>query len=860
VEDILEHVYSGGNGEGELLPVAILRDIVSGINKVVENPDADKDVDPSVAMADFQNWYEQLKGVEAPVGGAEEIGIPAEEDEDFALDVELLEAFEAEAGKNINTIFEALSVLGKTPDSQEALKNLDSACHDITSAAKMLGFTAIGDLSFKIENFADKALQGEAEFDSDKALFLRESVEAIQGVMQQKRSEKSLLPLIDSFENKLNSAEETATFENYINSAFSEDISAFIFAGKEEAFIRRYVGNVAAVLTGGAVNTWVNSLIDSPLDEWMNILSAPPQPETGKEEPVSAPAAKPAKEIVGYENSDFLLDSSAALVDSQLEMQEQLKRNKEILKELNSTQNLLNYVKSELDEIAASGADSPQKKKRQAELNSILEKAVAKMNHLVSEMGRLNTAFESRISSLDNLSFTFQRNILKARQQKAGQLYKHLEEHIAELKKFTGKEFTVEFSGESVKLDKTTLDFLYEPLKELISNAVVHGIEGPGERKKAGKPESGLINVKLSKKRNLVHLTVRDDGKGIDTALIRKKAEEKGLKIDGDETALIDTLFSSGFTLLEEKGEFAGDGEGLYQLRKTFETMRGDISLESEQGAYTQITMIFPQHLKVTDAAIISNNEDYFAIPLGADDTTTTIKKSEIVFSNGDLWVNRNGKFHPLALLSGLLSEEESKLAGNKFDAVQFKLGELDLFLVVDRVIGMETIVIRPLQKEVKAISFLAGVAQLPDSRTLLVLETDILLKELENKINFEYTVKESTVSRSQSADVKNFEHAVVFSANDVTRNFIADILREMGIETEEITEIREWTEDMDKADLLLIEEDGFHAIKEMKGLWIDAPRKIIIIHEGKLKDLPIGADGILAKPFDKEDLLKLIE
>ena len=850
LETILEEAHGKSGEDLENVPIATIRDAISVVAGVVDDPTKDSDLDYKSVLTDLNTWLDQLR---ASRFGEQDLSVE-ETLSETDTDPELLEVFDAEASQNIKTVYTALETLKSNPGDVSQINNISSATHNITSAAKMLGFSNIGDLTDKIETFSEEKIATETAFEAHQIEYFAEAVKAIESVMHGQKTEKSLAAFVNNFQSRMTQAGVTSdkSFEEYYNEVFLDDVMSMINNSKEEILIRQFVSEIAHNLTNMEEAVKIEQLINAPLNEWQEIVN------DLKPEPVVRREAVTRSANIPLDKSDMLLDSSAAMVDSQLEMQEQLKRNKEILTELNSTQNLLNYIKTELDEIAIMGDKTPDTKKRQDELTGTLDKAVAKMNHLVSEMGRINNTFESRISSFDNLTYTFQRSVLQARQIKTSTLFKDIKPFINELESVSGKNFDVKFSGGSVELDKSTLDFLHEPLKELIANAVFHGIETPEERTEQKKSKKAKIKVQLSKKRNLVQLEVHDEGRGINLANIRDVAISTNHPVPDNEEELINLIFTDGFSMVTENNEYVGDGAGLSNLKKSIETIRGDISIDSEVNVYTRIVLVFPQHLKITDAAIVSNDEDFIALPLDSEDKIVTILKSEIVVEGEDIWVAKDDKYHPAVMLNTILNNVREGLSGNKFSAIQFNLGELDLYIMVDRLIGVETIVIRPLQKEVKSLSFLAGVAQLPDFRTVLVLETDILLKDLESKLKFEYIQKSSPLSEPR-IDAPTYEHAVVFDVNEISREFLAEILRERNIETEVVSDLALWNEDMDKADLLFIDNESFHQLKTMKGLWIDAPRKIVLIHEGKLKEVPVGADALLAKPFDRDEVNNLL-
>ena len=84
-------------------------------------------------------------------------------------------------------------------------------------------------------------------------------------------------------------------------------------------------------------------------------------------------------------------------------------------------------------------------------------------------------------------------------------------------------------AGEETELDRSVIEEISDPLVHILRNAVDHGIETPEERRAAGKPETGTVTVTAWNQETYIYLSVKDDGKGIDTRTLRQKVVEKGL-------------------------------------------------------------------------------------------------------------------------------------------------------------------------------------------------------------------------------------------------------------------------------------------------------------------------------------------
>jgi two-component system chemotaxis sensor kinase CheA len=136
-----------------------------------------------------------------------------------------------------------------------------------------------------------------------------------------------------------------------------------------------------------------------------------------------------------------------------------------------------------------------------------------------------------------------------------------------------------------------------EILVHAVRNAADHGIEAPGERTAAGKDPGGTIAVTAREVYGIVHVTVRDDGRGIAAAKIRRSAVANGL-LAPDEPAtdaeLLDLLFAPGFSTSTTVTAVSGRGVGMDVIKSLVEEQGGTVTLASQEGAGTELTFTLP--------------------------------------------------------------------------------------------------------------------------------------------------------------------------------------------------------------------------------------------------------------------------
>ena len=137
-------------------------------------------------------------------------------------------------------------------------------------------------------------------------------------------------------------------------------------------------------------------------------------------------------------------------------------------------------------------------------------------------------------------------------------------------------------SGGETQLDKTVIDRLGEPLVHLVTNAIIHGLELPADRERAGKASEATITLSAVQRSDRVILTVTDDGRGLDPERILHKARQLGA-VTADATLSRDEVFAlaflPGLSTTERVSALAGRGVGLDVVANSIRTLGGNIEV-----------------------------------------------------------------------------------------------------------------------------------------------------------------------------------------------------------------------------------------------------------------------------------------
>src|SRR6185312_1752705 len=179
----------------------------------------------------------------------------------------------------------------------------------------------------------------------------------------------------------------------------------------------------------------------------------------------------------------------------------------------------------------------------------------------------------------------------------SGSLFDRFRRLVHDLARELGKTIELVTVGEETELDKTVIERLNDPLIHLIRNSIDHGLENPEARAAAGKPPQGRITLSACHAGAEVLVSIADDGRGLNRAGIRARAEENGLLQPGariTDNELYQILFQPGFSTAREVTSLSGRGVGLDVVKRTIDALRGTIDLVSTEGAGSTVTLRLP--------------------------------------------------------------------------------------------------------------------------------------------------------------------------------------------------------------------------------------------------------------------------
>ena len=342
------------------------------------------------------------------------------------------------------------------------------------------------------------------------------------------------------------------------------------------------------------------------------------------------------------------------------------------------------------------------------------------------------------VEEIERLTGELRDNVLNIRMMPIGTSFSKFRRLVRDLSAELGKEINLTTSGAETELDKTVLERLDDPLVHLIRNSIDHGIETAEVREENQKPEAGTISLKAAHLGTKVLITIQDDGAGLDVDKIRNKALSKGLISENDDLTdqeIFKLIFSPGFSTAQNITSVSGRGVGMDVVKKTIDTLRGTIDVDSRPGIGTTIALKLPLTLAIINGLLVTIDKDYFVLPLMSVEECVEMDKMEKEKAKGRNILNVRGDVVPYIRL-----RDHFGLNGTPADTEHIVIADVNskrIGFVVDRVIGGHQTVIKSLGSIFRNVRDISGATILGDGTVALILDTSVLLENADRKINF---------------------------------------------------------------------------------------------------------------------------
>ena len=422
----------------------------------------------------------------------------------------------------------------------------------------------------------------------------------------------------------------------------------------------------------------------------------------------------------------------------------------QLLQELPARLNSITHTQPrEHKSVLPSSVDSPEAKLNQ--LLSLTSSSNFELASIAEKIKNHNKQTRRDTQKQQRMLLNMRDELIETRMSPIGRLFDRFPRLLKQLSVTHDKNAELNITGSHILIDKTIEEKLYDPLLHLVRNSFDHGLEKPEERAQTDKPETGTVFLRAYYQGSLTVIEVGDDGKGINIEKIKQTGIEKGL-ISAQQAAvtspsqLLELLFEPGFSTADKLSDLSGRGVGMDVVRSQIEEMNGTISIESTPGKGTTFSLQIPLTLTIAKLMLTKAAGMTYALLIDAIERIILPTSKEVQIFEGQKilhWPTEDDvEMVPVRQLSSMieyprtiaqLEESESSL-NNPILLLRRQNGFIGL--EVDRVLGEQELVIRPLGSAIIPPRYVYGCSVLKDSSFTLVIDGTALLKDSQYRSN----------------------------------------------------------------------------------------------------------------------------
>jgi two-component system chemotaxis sensor kinase CheA len=425
---------------------------------------------------------------------------------------------------------------------------------------------------------------------------------------------------------------------------------------------------------------------------------------------------------------------------------------------------------------------------------------------------------------------------------------------VRDFARAAGKEVEFAVTGADTELDRVILESLSEPLGHLLRNAVIHGVESPAERERAGKPARGRVELRAASRGSFVEIVVADDGRGASPEVIGEARREG---------SLADVLAKPGYSTAEEVTDLAGRGVGLDAVRSYVHSLGGSLAVRSQPGQGMEVVQLLPVALALMEVLLFERAGAVYGVPLAVVEQVVMV--TERLTLEGRQALEIGGSSVPVADFAALIGAAAPPL-GDQPPALIISVAGRRAVVTCDALLGEEEVVVKPLGPLLAGLEGYLGASILGDGRIALLIEPAMLTRK-------SLGVPGPTVARAADGPAAATKILVVEDSFTV-RELQRSILEAAGYSVATAHDGRDALAVLDQdaaislviTDLEMPELDGIGLTRAIRADAARSSLPVVVVtsradEEDRLRGIEAGADAYMGKrSFDQQALLATVE
>jgi two-component system chemotaxis sensor kinase CheA len=585
-------------------------------------------------------------------------------------DQELLEGFLAETTELLEKLDDDLVTLEKSSDDPELLNRIFRSIHTVKGSSSFLGFDLLVKVTHKTEDVLNRLRKGE-------------------------------LPVTPEIMDVI--LEATDLVKILVNDIKAGDIQEREVDGTIAKLLPYLSENVAAQAAAEAAPS------QAAQQGAGETAAAPPSEAPGAPSPAS-PAKQEVAPVAPQKPAADAVAKKAPVPKPAEGKGEDLSDNTTVRVDVKRLDDLMNQV-----------GELVLERNRMIQLNQDLQQGDAERLDFNEEFGKLTKRMNFVTSEL-------QMQVLKMRMIPVDKVFKKFPRIVRSLARDLGKEVDLQIFGEETELDRSVVDEIGDPLIHLIRNAMDHGLETPDERVAAGKPRVGTLVLAAVHEGNQIIISIKDDGHGIDTERVGRKAVEKGLVTEEQLAAmsqreLFDLIFLPGFSTKEKASDLSGRGVGMDVVKTNIKKLNGLIEIKSEKGLGSEFILRLPLTLAIIQSLLVEVEGEVYSIPLSSVLETLRVEQRTFHMVGGQEVLKLRESVLPLMRLQRKFNVQQRSENDDFCYVVVVGAADKRMGLVVTRLVGQQEVAIKSLGNYLANIPGIAGSTILGDGRVTLIVD-----------------------------------------------------------------------------------------------------------------------------------------
>jgi len=786
------------------------------------------------------------------------------------LDSELVDIFREEAVDIMGTIDQSLNGWQGRPDQHEALHELKRALHTLKGGARMAGAMTMGELAHQTETLLGQIESGRLSPDRHVLDLLDESHDTLVTMLDALRAGRPM--------------------------SGAQDLNARLNAlltGQPLPDAGAVVDSAPAI----PVEPDWNSKTD-PTEETVDAVALSSLEEERRDLPEGGdrdrnwpePLERRGQIRVNTRLLNNLVNFAGEVSISRSRMEQQIYGFRDNMAELK--RNIVRFrdqireleIQSEsqilyrMEQAGGEGAGQdfdPLEFDRFSRLQQLSRQLAESLHDLSTIQGNLGLFVgeaESTLAQQARLNTELQEGLMRTRMVSFSTQAGRLRHIVRTTARELGKRVDLDLQGADVELDRTVLDRMIGPFEHMVRNSIDHGVESESVRRQRKKRPEGTVTINTIQEGGEIVIRFSDDGGGLNTQAIRKKAIERGLmssdtKLTDDE--LIQFILMPGFSTADKVTHLSGRGVGMDVVHSEVKQLGGTMSVDSRPGEGATFTIRLPLTLSITQALMVYIGEQQFAVPISAVSNIIEFPVDQLdALSVGDNpLLNHEDHVYPYLHLGTRLGVPASgPRLGKKVPVLITRAGQREVAMQVDGLGGTREIVIKALGPQLAEVKGLAGATILGDGRVVLILDTPGLWYR-EDAIQVEHAMTRKAAEPEHARPI-----VMVVDDSLTVRKITGKHLTKHGMEVwtakdgiDAWEQLRDHLPDIMLVDIEMPRMDGYELTSRVRG----DPRlkhiPIIMITsragaKHKQRALGLGVDVYMSKPYQEDELFRNID